>query len=75
MGVSGLGDIEQQAVHTLNFNASYAFNKHFSVKLQVDDLLDRDVVFKQEVPQTGGEVEVERFKKGIGMEIGVSYKL
>lgn len=75
VGVSGLGDIEQQAVHTLNLNASYALNKRLTLKLQVDDILNRDVVFKQEVPQTGSEVEVERYKKGVGMEIGISCQL
>ena len=27
-GISGLGDVIQQTVHTLNFNGSYALNKH-----------------------------------------------
>lgn len=73
VGVSRLGDVKQQALHTLNFNASYHLNRHFSVKLQMDDLLNRDVVFKQEVPSTGQKVEVERYKKGMGFEIGASY--
>lgn len=73
VGISGLGDVKQQAVHTLNFNAGYNFNKHFSMKFQVNDLLNRAVVFKQEVPKTGQTVEVERYKKGANFEIGASY--
>ena len=73
VGVSQLGDIDQMAVHTLNFNASYNFSRHFSAKLQVTDLLNRAVVFKQEVPKTGEYIEVERFKEGTGFEVGVSY--
>ena len=73
VGVSQLGDIDQMAVHTLNFNASYSFNRHFSARLQVSDLLNRAVVFKQEVPKTGEYVEVERFKEGTAFEVGVSY--
>ena len=75
VGVSKLGDIKQQTLHTLNFSAGYDINSHFSLKLQVNDLLNRAVIFKQEVPFTGEEVEVERYKKGANLEIGFSYKL
>ena len=74
VGVSKLGDIKQQTLHTLNFSG-YDINSHFSLKLQVNDLLNRAVIFKQEVPSTGEEVEVERYKKGANFEIGFSYKL
>ncbi|KAA5274759.1 TonB-dependent receptor [Bacteroides eggerthii] len=75
VGVSKLGDIKQQTLHTLNFSAGYDINNHFSLKLLVNDLLNRAVIFKQEVPSTGEEVEVERYKKGANFEIGFSYKL
>lgn len=75
VGISGLGDIKQQPVHTLNFAGSYQFNKHLAVKLQVNDLLNQDILFKQEIPETGENREVERFKKGTGFEVGVSYTL
>lgn len=75
VGVSQLGDIKQQAVHTLNFNASFHMNKHWSMKLQVNDILGNDMVFVQDVPATGAKVEVERYKHGANFEIGVSYKL
>lgn len=75
VGISGLGDIKQQPVHTLNFTGSYRFNRCFAVKLQVNDLLNQDILFKQEVPTTGDKVEVERFRKGTGFEVGFSYDL
>ena len=75
VGVSKLGDIKQQTLHTLNFSAGYDINNHFSLKLLVNDLLNRAVIFKQEVPSTGEEVEVEHYKKGANFEIGFSYKL
>lgn len=75
VGVSQLGDIKQQAVHTLNFNASFHMNKHWSMKLQVNDILGNDMVFVQDVPATGAKVEVERYKHGANFEICVSYKL
>ena len=75
VGISGLGDIKQQPVHTLNFTGSYRFNRRFAVKLQVNDLLNQDILFKQEAPTTGEKVEVERFRKGTGFEVGFSYNL
>ena len=41
----------------------------------LESYLNRAVIFKQEVPSTGEEVEVERYKKGANLEIGFSYKL
>ena len=75
VGVSQLGDIRQDAVHTLNFNASYQFNRHWSVKLQASDLLGQDIVFRQDVPLTGQSIEVERHRYGQCLEIGVTFKL
>ncbi|WP_290540352.1 TonB-dependent receptor [Alistipes sp.] len=74
VGISGLGDIEQRAVHTLNFSAGYRFCRWAEVKLQLTDLLNRAMVFEQEVPQTGGSVEVERYRRGAGFEIGMNLK-
>ena len=58
----------------MNFNASYNFNTHFSVNLQVKDLLNRAMVFKQEVPLTGDEIVVEEYKEGASFEVGFSYR-
>ena len=75
VGVSGLGDVKQQAIHTVNLNITYTLSSHFSVKAQANDLLNRAVVFKQDVPTTGEKIEVERYKKGTNFEIGITYKL
>lgn len=75
VGIAGLGDVKQQTVHTLNFNLGYSFNKRFSLKFQLNDLLNRSVVFKQDVPNTGQKIEVERYKKGTNFEVGVSLNL
>ena len=74
VGVSGLGDVKQDALHTLNFNATWRPNSRLDVKLQATDLLNRDVTFHQEVPATGEDIEVERYKKGMGLEVGFSYR-
>lgn len=75
VGVAQLGDIRQQAVHTLNFTAAYQFSERWKLNLKIDDLLNRAVVFKQEVPRTGEDIEVERYKKGTSFEVGVSFSL
>ena len=75
VGIAGLGDVEQLPVHTLNLAASYQLNSRLSLKLQIDDILNRDVVFEQEVPALDKNVEVERFKNGASFEIGISYNL
>lgn len=74
VGVSQLGDIKQRAVHTLNFNAGYNINDRLGLKFQINDLLGRDMVYEQEVPATGQNVEVERFRRGQNFEIGINYK-
>ena len=74
VGISGLGDIEQRTMHTLDFAASYRFNRLFELKLQLDNLLDASYVFDQEVPQTGSSVEVERYRLGLGFEVGLSIR-
>ncbi|CCY89640.1 tonB-dependent receptor [Bacteroides sp. CAG:1076] len=75
VGISGLGDVKQQPVHTMNFVGNFKFNEKVAVKLQINDLLNQPVVFKQEVPSTGEKVEVERFKRGTNFEIGITYNL
>ncbi len=74
VGISGLGDIKQRAVHTLDFVAAYRFNRKLELKAQLHDLLNRAEVFEQEIPQSGKTVEVERYKRGIGFELGLNLK-
>lgn len=74
VGIAGLGDVTQRAVHTLNFTAGYRFSRRAEVKLQLFDLLNRAMVFEQEVPRTGGTVEVERYLCGTGFEVGLNLK-
>ena len=75
VGISGLGDIKQRPQHTLNFNASLQLNERMSLKLQLNDILNQDIVFRQEVPSQNTTLEVERFKRGTSFEVGFSYTL
>jgi S-adenosylmethionine synthetase len=58
----------------MDFIASYAINKHLNLRLQMKDLLNSTIRFKQELPATGQKVEVESFRPGTNAEIGVSYR-
>ncbi len=75
VGISGLGDVTQLALHTLNLVVRYDINRHITLSAKATDLLNRDVVFEQEIPSTGGKEVVERFKTGTNFEIGISCKL
>ena len=74
VGISGLGDVTQRPVHTLNFSAACRLNARVELKMQLTDLLNRAMVFEQEVPQTNRTVEVERYRRGTGFEIGLNLK-
>lgn len=74
VGVSGLGDVKQDALHTLNFNAQYRCNRHLSLSLQLSDLLNRNVTFRQDIPTTGQRVVVEQYREGTSMLVGATYR-
>lgn len=75
VGIQGLGDVKQDALHTLNFVAGWAINKHFSLKLEVDDILNRTVIFRQEIPTTNEKIVVEHYKPGTSFAVGFTYTL
>ena len=66
--------MKEQTRHTLDFNARYALNDHWELKLQAKNLLNSTIRFKQEVTDTGKEEEVERYKTNTKVEVGVTYK-
>lgn len=74
VGISGLGDEKQDALHSLDWVTSYKINRHLNVKLQLKDLIPHDIVFRQEI-KDGRKIEVERYKRGMAIEFGLSYSL
>ena len=75
VGIMGLGDVKQMPLHTLDFAATYKFNRHFSVKMAFNNLLNSTVRFRQDIPNAGRTVEVEQWRIGTGFEVGISYSL
>ena len=55
--------------------ATYNIDKHFSVKMAFNNMLDSTIRFKQEIPNAGRTVDVEQWRIGAGFEIGISYSL
>ena len=76
-GFSGYDTPElDRLVPLWNVSAEYKFLRNKAVlKAGFNDLLNRDVIFKQDVPTTGQEMEVERYRKGTNFEVGISYNL
>lgn len=74
VGISGLGDEKQDALHSLDLVTTFCINKHLNMKLQLKDIISHDIVFRQEI-KTGSKVEVERYSRGTGIELGVIYSL
>ena len=75
VGISGLGDVTQKTQHTLNAVMNYNIDKHFTVGVKAENLLNQDMIFEQEVPKQHKDVIVERFGKGISFSLSASYKL
>lgn len=74
VGIYGQGNIEQEALHTLDFVGSYEFNQHLSMKVQFKNLLNSTVKFTQDLPEVDSRQTVEEFKPGVNAEIGFTYK-
>ncbi len=74
VGIYGMSNIVQLPMHSLDFVWGYNIDKNWILKAQVKNILNCAVSFTQEVKTTGQKVEVERFKRGVDMEIGFSYK-
>ena len=75
VGIMGLGDVKQRPFHSLDFNFSYKFDKHFSVNLSLNNLLDSAVHLVQDIPNADRTVDVEKWKTGRGFGVGISYSL
>lgn len=72
VGINGVNNVIEEAVHSLDFIASYAFGKGMKVKLQGRNLLNPEHRFTQKIKDTGKNETVEYFRKGVDIGIGFS---
>lgn len=78
VGTNGAGDVIQQPIHTLNFVGNYKLKNHWGFKVEVKNLLNSTLKFKQDLLDSNlkkiGKVDSEYFKNGTTVSIGISYK-
>ncbi|MFI3330925.1 MAG: TonB-dependent receptor [Rikenellaceae bacterium] len=68
----GMANTMQEDYHTLNFNISYNINSHWSVKAGIDNILDSESTYTQEM--LNGETKiVKSYKEGMDVSVGISY--
>lgn len=75
VGLSGLGDVMQQPLHELDFNASWPLLRSLSASLSLGNLLDMPVRFTQDVPSTGENVDIEGWRLGRSFKLGLKWNL
>jgi outer membrane receptor protein involved in Fe transport len=72
VGINGVNNVMEEAVHSLDFVASYGFGRGMKVKLQGKNLLDSEHRFTQRIKDTGRKETVEHFRRGVNIGIGFS---
>ena len=72
VGINGVGNVIEEAVHSLDFITSYSFGKGMKLKLQAKNLLNPEHKYTQKIKETGKEETVEYFRKGIDVGLGFS---
>lgn len=73
VGINGVGNVVEEAFHSLDFNAIMQFSSKMQLKLSAKNLLDQANRYKQEIADTGEEKLVEKQKKGLSFSIGFNY--
>ncbi|MGL5681488.1 MAG: carboxypeptidase-like regulatory domain-containing protein [Marinifilaceae bacterium] len=74
VGIYGMSNIIQQERHLLDFVWNYTINDNWSIKAQCKNILNTKTIFTQEIGDTKDKVQVEHFKQGVGVQLGVSCK-
>ncbi|MDR0748480.1 MAG: TonB-dependent receptor [Tannerellaceae bacterium] len=73
VGINGVNNVVEEALHSLDFIASYAFGRDMTLKLQVKNLLNPEHTFTQKIKDSGKKETVEYFRKGI--DIGIHFSM
>jgi outer membrane receptor protein involved in Fe transport len=72
VGINGVGNVIEEAVHSLDFIASYTPGNGIKIKLQAKNLLNPEHRYTQKIKDTGKKETVEYFRKGLDIGIGFS---
>ncbi|MDO5663942.1 MAG: TonB-dependent receptor [Bacteroidia bacterium] len=74
IGSKGYKDIIEEGVLTLDFAASYKFNRHLSLKAKASNLLDPSYRLSRKSSSTDEKIVLNEFKKGQNISLGISYE-
>lgn len=74
IGAGGYNDIMEEGVATLDFAASYKFNRHFSLKAKASNLLNPAYRLTRKSSSSAENLVLNEFKKGQNMSLGISYE-
>jgi outer membrane receptor protein involved in Fe transport len=72
VGINGVNNVIEEAVHSLDFIASYTSGHGIKIKLQIKNLLNPEHRYTQKITDTGKKETVEYFRKGLDIGIGFS---
>ncbi|MDR3141626.1 MAG: TonB-dependent receptor [Tannerellaceae bacterium] len=73
VGINGVNNVVEEALHSLDFIASYSLPRGMTLKLQAKNLLNPEHTFTQKIKDAGKKETVEYFRKGI--EIGIHFSI
>ena len=74
IGTKGFRDIIEEGVPTLDFVASYGFNKYFSINFKAANLLNAAYRLSRESNVSDDNIVLNEFKKGQNISLGISYQ-
>jgi len=74
IGTMGYKDIIEKGLPTLNVVSSYKWNKNFTIKLKMANLLDPAYRLTRE-SSSGQEIVLNEYKKGMNISLGILYNL
>ena len=72
VGINGVGNVMEQAIHSLDFVGTYSFGKGMKLKAQAKNLLNPTHRYTQKIKETGKEETVAYSRKGISLGLGFS---
>jgi outer membrane receptor protein involved in Fe transport len=73
IGTNGFKDIMEAGIFTLNFTASYQFNKHFSLTVKALNVSNAAHRRTRET-LSGEKITLNEFRKGQNISVGVGYR-
>ena len=75
VGINGVSNVIEKAFHSLDFVGSYSLSEKLRIKLQAKNIINQEQKFTQEIRDTGKNLVVAHYKKGMSLSLGLSIDL